>query len=69
MLDQIILKELPLYPPIEPASVEGYIKHVHCDGARFHVLSWSGHRRKDGTIEGRTHCGEPNCIINHRTEQ
>lgn len=63
-MDEIVLTEIPHWPPVEPASVDGYIKHVRCDGARFHVLSWSGYRRADGTMESRTHCSESNCIIN-----
>ena len=43
-------------PPIEPVD-DHYIKHVHCDGARFHVLHWSSNG---------THCSEPNCIVNKR---
>ena len=33
----------------------GFVKHVHCEGARFHVLWW------DST--GR-HCGVKNCVVN-----
>ena len=36
---------------------EKWIKHVHCNHARFHVLSWS-------TLG--SHCSEPNCIINKK---
>ena len=36
-----------------------YIKHVHCDGARWHVLSY--HATKDGA---RIFCTEPDCIYN-----
>ena len=32
---------------------EKWVKHVHCEGARFHVLSWFPE-----------HCSEPDCIIN-----
>ena len=32
---------------------EKWIKHVHCEGARFHVISWFPE-----------HCSEPDCIIN-----
>ena len=32
-------------------------KHIVCEGARFHVLSWN--------TKGE-HCSEPNCEINHR---
>ncbi len=42
--------------PRLPASVKGYVKHVRCDGARFHVLHWSS--------QGR-HCSEPKCIVNY----
>ena len=42
--------------PVEPAkSDEKYVKHVICEGAHFHVLSWS--------TKG-THCSEKNCIVN-----
>jgi hypothetical protein len=39
---------------------EKWIKHVHCDGARFHVLSWIGYW--DGT--SKCVCSEPDCIYN-----
>lgn len=45
------------FPPREPASDPRFIKHVICEGARFHVLSYT-------TIG--THCSEPSCIINKR---
>ena len=32
-----------------------WIKHIHCEGARWHVLSWSSLGVK---------CSEPNCIVN-----
>ena len=41
--------------PVEPASDPDYVKHVVCEGARFHVISYSNLGRK---------CSEPNCIIN-----
>jgi len=34
---------------------ERWIKHVHCDGARFHVLWWDALGR---------HCFEKDCIYN-----
>lgn len=47
--------------PIEKAESDpDYVKHVYCDGARFHVISYSS----DGM-----HCSEPNCIINKRTDE
>lgn len=46
--------------PRKPASDPKYIKHVVCEGARFHVLSWS-------TLG--THCSEPDCIINKAVKQ
>lgn len=39
---------------------DGSIQHVICDGARFHVLSWS-------TLG--THCSEPDCEINRERER
>lgn len=46
----------PFYnPPREPASDPRYIKHVSCEDARFHVLSWDA----NGTL-----CSEKDCIIN-----
>jgi hypothetical protein len=42
-----------LVPTVE--IEDGWIKHVNCEGARFHVLHW--------TSQG-SHCSEPNCIIN-----
>lgn len=51
----------PLKPfervPREPSSVDGFVKHVRSEGARFHVLSWSN-------LGG--HCSEPKCVINSR---
>jgi len=52
-----------LMPPIETACDPVYIKHVHCVGARFHVLSWSG-RIVDGKMTSVTHCSEKKCIEN-----
>ena len=34
---------------------EKWIKHVHCNHARFHVFSYSG---------AGVHCSEPDCIVN-----
>jgi hypothetical protein len=46
-------------PPRVPSSVPGYVKHVHCNGARFHVLSWVGSGRR---------CSEPECVENAKVE-
>ena len=46
-------------PRIPVKEGEKWIKHVNCDGARFHILSW-------GT-DGK-YCSEPDCIINKRGE-
>ena len=47
-------------PPDEPSSVPGYVKHVQCDGARHHVLSYdSGGRR----------CSVPDCVINSKRKE
>ena len=58
-MDSIFLTETPhpLRVPREPASDPEYIKHVYCDGARFHVCSWDNFG---------TRCSEPACILNKR---
>lgn len=43
---------------------DGSEKHIHCDGARYHVLSWG---IKDGIPYQR--CSEPNCEINHQQKK
>ena len=61
MDDEIVLdpaeveKKLYFHVPHEAASDPQYIKHVRCEGARFHVLFWS--------TKG-THCSEERCIVN-----
>lgn len=47
--------------PREPVvKGERWIKHISCDGARFHVLSWS---------TNGTYCSEPDCIVNKPKEK
>lgn len=41
--------------PNEPASDPNYVKHIVCDGARFHVIYWETTGKK---------CSCENCIIN-----
>jgi len=55
MEDVIQLNKITDFPPIEQSSVRGYIKHVQCEGARFHVVHYD-------TLG--SHCSEPTCIIN-----
>ena len=56
--DYINLEVHTNFPPREEAPTDKeYIKHVICEGAHFHVLSYS--------TQG-THCSEPKCIINKR---
>lgn len=60
MLDTIFIdsKHLDKYfsVPIVPAEEdEDYIKHVHCEGAHFHVLSYTNNGIR---------CSEPKCIKN-----
>lgn len=50
----------PLEPVPRIANPDGSIQHVICDGARFHVLSWS-------TLG--THCSEPDCEVNRERER
>ena len=48
------------YCPRVPCDTDkNYIKHVYCDGARFHVISFSNLGE---------HCSEKNCIINKPKE-
>jgi len=37
----------------------GHLKHIVCNGARFHVISWYG-----GTESCGRKCSEPECEIN-----
>jgi hypothetical protein len=48
--------EMLFVPSVEVEG--GWVKHVNCEGARFHVISWS--------TQGK-HCSEPKCIINKPT--
>lgn len=55
----------PFGPPrIFVKKGERWIKHVHCDGARFHVLRYGGYMGLDGSIHSFIHCSEPDCIYN-----
>jgi len=56
-MNETILWDDPLNRPTEEFVDKDWVKHVHCDGARWHVLWW--------TTNG-THCSEPRCIINKR---
>jgi hypothetical protein len=66
--DEIYLEKQPDYmgPPIAHASIPGFIKHVICDGARFHVLSYGCRRNIIGGFEADIRCSEPTCIYNAR---
>ena len=48
-----------MVPRVQSEIDSDYIKHVRCEGARFHVLSWS--LRDDKT---HTQCSEKDCIVN-----
>ena len=60
-MDEIVLNPNDLKDfqaiPRESASDPKYIKHVHCEGARFHVLWYD---------TNGTHCTEKDCIINRK---
>ena len=43
-------------------NADGTEKHITCDGARYHVLSYSLNEA-EGVV---TRCSEPNCEINAR---
>jgi hypothetical protein len=55
--DIINLNEVTEFPPIEKSSKNGFIKHVQCAGARFHVVHWD-------TLG--SHCSEKKCILNEK---
>lgn len=55
--DELWLPEGSELPPMVKASDKDYIKHVRCEGARFHVLSYS-------TLG--IHCSESDCIVNKK---
>jgi hypothetical protein len=55
MNDDSISTDDPHYCPYVKASVPGFIKHVECEGARYHVLMWDSYGRR---------CSEHNCIVN-----
>jgi len=55
-MESIYLKEHTGIVPVEKSEFDkNYIKHVFCDGARFHVVSYS---------DSGMCCSEKNCIIN-----
>jgi hypothetical protein len=51
------------WPPCEPASDPDWIKHVHCDSARWHTPSWGLYHswRGERAIE---RCSQACCIVN-----
>jgi hypothetical protein len=52
----IVLNSIPKFlPPREKSSVHGFIKHVRCEGACFHVVHYDNLG---------VHCSEEKCIIN-----
>lgn len=57
MTDYISIEDQNTFPPVENASVLGFVKHVYCEGARFHVLSWDSYGHK---------CSVQNCIMNQK---
>lgn len=58
-LDPIKFESEPLGLVPRVTNPDGTIQHVYCEGARFHVLSWSALG---------THCSEPECEINKQRE-
>lgn len=60
----ITRQEPDLYDYEPEYNKDGSEKHIVCDGARFHVVSYS-FSEKHGT---QRYCSEPNCEINRRRE-
>jgi len=64
MFDDIIFVDDPRsWPPHEKASHPKWIKHVHCDGARFHAPTFSLYESYRGN-RAVTWCSEKRCIMN-----
>jgi len=58
-------RNVPVFIPREKVNEnEKWIKHVRCDGARFHVLSWLLVKNIDGTTRVDVRCNDPDCIYN-----
>lgn len=57
IINSRVVNEPDLYRYVKELNPDGSEKHVVCEGARYHVISWS-------TLG--THCSEPNCEINRR---
>lgn len=62
--DEVVALSRTILPPRVPSSIPGRIKHVRCDGARFHVLSWHIAR---GVFVRR--CSDPDCVFNATQEE
>lgn len=60
MADTVFLERAADFQGEKKSSVCGFVKHVHCEGARFHVLSWDGDGRR---------CSVKNCVVNVRRTQ
>lgn len=43
------------------AGSRKWLKHVRCEGAHFHVISY--YKSKNGAVK---HCSEHNCVVNWR---
>lgn len=48
-----------MVPRVQSESDPNYIKHVRCEGARFHVISWHLRNNRAGM-----QCSEKDCIVN-----
>jgi len=59
MINFVIVSPGEMPPRILVKKGEKWIKHVYCDGARFHVLSWMLVNSKGVVI-----CSAPDCIYN-----
>lgn len=67
MMNTIYLdKYTPVPPIVRVNDTEKWIKHVHCDGARYHVLIYSGGSRPpySNITFSKIRCSEPYCIYN-----
>jgi len=71
MIPTIFLDKEPEWssdiPRVRINENEKWIKHVHCEGSRFHVLAYIG-RENHLRSWCETRCSEPDCIYNKPTE-
>jgi hypothetical protein len=57
-----------LYAYEREFNPDGTEKHITCDGARFHVVSYRSQVSRDGNTTTIRRCSEPNCELNRKVK-